>query len=40
MHTFIYPNEKKLMYFSKINLINTDAMACPIGVRINRVPLH
>ena len=34
------PTKESLCIFSKINLINTDAMACPVGVRINRVPLY
>ena len=37
---YIMPMLKSSCIFPEINLINTDAMAGPIGVHINQVPLY
>ena len=40
LRTVSFVSTQKSSYiFSKINPVNTDTLACPLGVRINRVPL-
>ena len=37
--SFVCSDIKRSKFFSKINPLNTDTIACPVGVRINGVPL-